>query len=92
VEGVALELAVCKGSLLEGSEPLHSVVRLPEHAQTEQSNCDDEHGSAYEGYEQLNVHLRREMADRSGERIVAATQQAPLLGDGCCPLLPRLSL
>ncbi len=71
VRGVALKLAVRGGSLLECPKPPHPVVRLPEDAQAEQADRDDQHGSAHERNEQLGVDLGRQAPDRADERIVA---------------------
>ena len=87
---VALELAVREGSFLEWPEPPHPVVRLPENAQPEQADRDDQHGSAHERDEELGVDLGRHAADRADERIVAPTQR-PLLG-GRSSLLRCLSV
>ena len=79
--GVALELAVGGSSFLKHSKGRHSVVRLPEDAQTEHADRDDQHGSSQEGDEQLGVDLRRDAANRSDYGIVADAQP-PLLGGG----------
>ena len=68
MRGVALELAVRDGPFLERPERLHAVVRLPEHAQPEHADRDDEQGRADERDEQLGVDLagRRPTARTSG--------------------------
>ena len=79
---VALELSVCEGPFLEGSERLRPVVRLSENAQTEHPDRDDHHGRAHERDEQLGVDLRRNAADGADDRIVAPAPWRPLLDDG----------
>ena len=85
--GVAPELAVGKGPLLERPEGLDPLVRLPEEAKPEHADADDEQGSAHEGDEQLDVDAGGQAADRPDERIVGRAQQPTLRGTGCCLLL-----
>ena len=77
---VALELAVRERALLKGAEPFRSVVRLTEDSQSEQADGHHEHGSADERDEQLDVDLRRQAPDRSGDRVVAPAQRQPRAG------------
>ena len=89
--GVALELAVGEGSLLERSEATYPVVRLPEHPLPEHADCDEQHGSAHEREEQLGLDLGRQAADSSDERIVAPAERPPVLDDYGSSLLRCLS-
>ena len=66
VAGVAPELAVCGGPLLERPERLHPLVGLPEESEAEHSHDDDEQGRAHERDEQLDV-------DAAGTRPTART-------------------
>jgi hypothetical protein len=77
-----LELAVGEGSLLERTEATDPVVRLPEDAEPEQADRDEQHRRAHEREQELGTHRGRLAADTSDERIVAAAQQPPPLDGG----------
>ena len=76
--GIAPELAVRKGSLLERSERLHPLVRLPEQPQPQNAEDDHEQGGADERDEQLGVDAGGQPSDRPDERVVGRAQQPAL--------------
>jgi hypothetical protein len=65
---------------LERPEPFDPLVRLAEQAQAEQTDHDDDHGSADERNEQLGPNPGRHAADCPDERIVAPAQETEQLG------------
>lgn len=77
MEGVAPKLGVCGAALLELPERLDPLVRLPEEAQSEHGNSDDEQGGTDERDEQLCVDSDGQAADGTDERIVARAQRPP---------------
>ena len=81
---VALQLAVGEGSLLERPECLHSLVRLPEEAESEHCDDDDQQRRPHERDEQLGVNASRQAADSPDQRIAHGAQQPPR--SGLCPL------
>ncbi len=85
--GIAPELAVRKGSLLERAERLHPLVRQPEQSQPQNAEDDHEQGSADEGDEQLGVDAGRQPSHRPDERVVGRAQQPAFRTTGCWFLL-----
>ena len=75
---VASELSVRKGPFLELPEGRHPLVRLPEEAEPEHGDGDDQQGSPHEGDEQFHVHPGWNAADRPDDGIVGRAQQTPL--------------
>ena len=90
--GVTLELAVRNGSLLQGPDAPDPVVRLPEHAEPEQADRDEQHRGAHERDQQLGVDLGRQTADgrtSGSEPPLRGRRRSPvrpsLLATGGCP-------
>jgi hypothetical protein len=75
------EPLVADGTFRERSERPETVVGLPEHTESEQTDRDEQHRSSHEGDEELGVNLRRKSADASNEKIIARTQPPHARGD-----------
>ena len=87
---VALELTVGESSFLERPERLHPLVRLPEEAESEHGDHDDQQRGPHESDEQLGVDAGRQAADRPDERI-ASRSSAVAACSGSAPLWRSVS-
>ena len=81
MESVAPELAVREGSPLERAEGLDPVVGLPENAEPEHADDDDQERGSHEGDEQLRVDGNRQSADRADDRVVVRGLNTPLAAE-----------
>ena len=90
VPGIALELPVGEGSLLECLEALDPVVRLSEDALAQQADGDQQDGRAHDHDEELGVDLDGKPAHGLSEGIGAPGQRPSLLVHGSASPRPSL--